>query len=92
MDNKDNCKGCSRSVRTPSEDILKLIEEIKSGGEFSLVTDEIYAWRLEQCSSCEYLEYETTCLQCGCFVQIRALMADKDCPHIRESKWCGIKD
>jgi hypothetical protein len=83
----DNCKGCSRSVRVASEEISNMVKEIVDSGNFNLVTEEVYEERLQQCNDCKYLQYETTCIQCGCIVQIRALLADKDCPHTKRSKW-----
>ena len=35
--------------------------------------------RLEKCGSCQYLN-NATCMQCGCFVEIRAAKRDIHCP------------
>lgn len=83
----DKCKGCSKSVRVTSEEIRKMVEEIVDSGNFNLVTEEVYEKRLQQCIGCEYFQYDTTCLQCGCIVHVRALLADKDCPHTKKSRW-----
>ncbi|MDT8717693.1 hypothetical protein IAI10_13570 [Clostridium sp. 19966] len=83
----ENCKGCSASVRIVSEDIKKMIDEIVTSNSFDLVSQNIYNDRIVQCSSCTYLDYDTTCRQCGCIVQIRALLANKDCPNPSKSKW-----
>jgi hypothetical protein len=83
----DNCKGCSKSVRVASEDISKMLEEIVNSGNFKVVAEEVYKIRLKQCGGCEYLQYGTTCMQCGCIVHVRALMSDKDCPHTKKSRW-----
>jgi hypothetical protein len=87
MDASSNCKGCSRTVKVPSEDIQKMIDEIKSSEDFKLVSEEEYKKRIEQCSSCKYFGFGTTCSQCGCIVQVRALLKDKDCPHPKKSMW-----
>lgn len=83
----DNCKGCSASVRVASDDIKAMIDEIINSGNFKIVSEETYNARLQQCSNCIYLDYNTTCVQCGCIVHIRALLEDKDCPHPKASKW-----
>ncbi len=41
--------------------------------------DDIYNERLNYCKRCEYLE-SGTCMQCGCYVEIRAARIDMHCP------------
>jgi len=50
------------------------------------VTDEIYESRLAACLECEEL-VGGVCLQCGCYVQIRAAAKKKDCPSPKGSLW-----
>ena len=42
-------------------------------------TDAAFEARLERCRSCPYLN-NATCMQCGCFVEIRAAKRDIHCP------------
>ena len=42
-------------------------------------TDAAFEARLEHCRSCPYLN-NATCMQCGCFVEIRAAKRDIHCP------------
>jgi hypothetical protein len=83
----DRCKGCLANVNIPSEDIRKMVEEIANNEEFSIVSEKVYGERLDKCMNCEYLQYGTTCMQCGCIVQVRALLYDKNCPHPKGSIW-----
>ncbi|NOW88024.1 hypothetical protein BCD91_000047 [Clostridium beijerinckii] len=83
----DSCKGCSASVRIASDDIKAMVLSIINSRNFNIVPEGIYSKRLQQCGNCKYLEYNTTCTQCGCIVQIRALQQDKDCPHPKKSLW-----
>lgn len=83
----DNCKGCSASIKVASEDIKVMILNIINSGNFNLVSEEAYSKRLQKCGNCKYLEYNTTCRQCGCIVQIRALLEEKDCPDPKNSMW-----
>jgi hypothetical protein len=71
----------------PSEDIRKMVDEIVNSEEFSVITEKAYEERLNECTNCEYLQYDTTCLQCGCVIQVRSLLKDKDCPHPKGSRW-----
>jgi hypothetical protein len=87
MQNNDRCKGCSANVHMPSEDIRKMVDEIVNSDEFSIVSEKAYEERLKECNNCEYLQYGTTCMQCGCIIQVRGLLADKDCPHPKRSRW-----
>lgn len=87
MQYTDRCKGCLANVNIPSEDIRKMVEEIVNSEKFSIVAGKVYEERLNQCNNCEYMQYGTTCLQCGCIIQVRALLADKECPHPKRSGW-----
>ncbi len=87
MQDNNGCKGCSANVHMPSEDIRKMVNEIVNSQEFSIVSEKAYEERLKECINCQYLQYNTTCLQCGCIVQVRGLLKDKDCPHPKGSRW-----
>ena len=43
------------------------------------VPDEIYSQRLDICQSCDNL-ITGTCIQCGCFVELRAARSNQRCP------------
>jgi hypothetical protein len=83
----DNCKGCSASIKVQPEDIKAMILSIINSRNFNLVSEEVYNKRLQKCEGCKYLEYNTTCRECGCIVQIRALQKEKDCPYPNNSMW-----
>lgn len=87
MENIKECKGCSASVIVTSEQIKNLINEIIKGQQFDIADDSLYQKRLTECSTCKYLEYGTTCTQCGCIVQIKAKLADSTCPYPKNPKW-----
>ena len=88
---ESKCKGCSENVNTKrhisQEQIEDAINKLAKSKRIKFVSDEVYEFRLLQCKECEYLEYGTTCLQCGCFVQIRAKLADAVCPLSKQKKW-----
>lgn len=80
------CKGCLETVMVTEEVIQDLVREAEE--EISkIVAEEIYGARLKQCSSCEFLQYGTTCAYSGCIVRYRAKFKNKSCPHIGKPKW-----
>jgi hypothetical protein len=87
MPNTDKCKGCRESVRVPDKQIQHMVSEIESSGKFQLVENETYQYRLSKCEDCKYLQYGSTCIQCGCIVQIRARLAAGTCPFPGEARW-----
>ena len=46
--------------------------------------DDAYAARLARCKACDQLN-AGTCMQCGCYVEMRAARLDMHCP--REGQW-----
>lgn len=53
----------------------------------SLKVDKaLYNERLSFCKKCEYL-IAGMCRKCGCYVEIRAALKDKDCPDYNNRKW-----
>ena len=84
---RDNCKGCSASVRVPDSNIREMLEQIVNSGNFQISSEKEYEHRLTQCGLCKYLQYGHTCLQCGCIVHIRARIATSTCPFPSYSRW-----
>lgn len=87
MKDRSNCKACSASVRLKNAQIREMLAEIEANESFELVDIDLYNFRLSKCDECKYLQYETTCMQCGCIVQIRARLANSTCPFPSESRW-----
>lgn len=87
MNQDNNCKGCRESVVISKEQIQKMLSDIESNNSFELVHNTIYIQRLDKCSACKYLQYENTCTQCGCIVQIRARLKNEICPYPGASRW-----
>jgi hypothetical protein len=60
--------------------------------ENGLVADEdkssqkLYLARLKKCLSCSRLT-DITCMECGSYVQVRAMDKNKSCPHPDKSLW-----
>lgn len=81
------CKRCGLKTVLTEEDVNKAVEQVRSMKGIKLVGDDEYKRRLDICHECEKLEYGTTCMLCGCIVNVRAIMADGKCPYPKKSKW-----
>lgn len=87
MENNRNCKACLASTKVSEAEIQKAIDKLARLKGMKFVDDTIYFDRLNKCSACQYLEYGTTCLQCGCLVQIKAKLPESTCPYPKDRKW-----
>ncbi|MBB3108052.1 hypothetical protein FHS18_000080 [Paenibacillus phyllosphaerae] len=86
MRTNDGCKGCSADVRVTRGQIARMLASME-GKDFVFVSEEAYMARLDTCRACLSLAYETTCMHCGCLVEVRGKLAEKDCPHPDGTKW-----
>jgi hypothetical protein len=82
------CRGCSASVRVSDAEIDDMIGMLKLRKGES-VDGDTWRARLDACASCLQFAYGTTCLQCGCLVRVRALLASGACPHPGGNRWMG---
>ncbi len=80
------CKKCllleageQKSFETVRDYISNLSDDLKIG-------DDAYRDRLRKCRECDYL-ISGMCLKCGCYVEIRAVLKDKQCPDFDNRKW-----
>lgn len=54
--------------------------------ESEKINSSEYENRLSECKSCDNL-ISGMCLKCGCYVEIRAALKNKNCPNENGSKW-----
>lgn len=80
------CKKCllleagkQKSFETVKDYISNLSDDLK-------IDDDAYRDRLRKCRKCDYL-ISGMCLKCGCYVEIRAMLKDKQCPDFDNRKW-----
>jgi hypothetical protein len=85
--NEPACKGCRESVEATPEAIRRFIDKIERSGRIPLSSAEDYERRLAACRRCEALQFGTTCRYCGCFVEVRARLAESGCPYPYAPKW-----
>lgn len=73
------CERCDELDALGQQDTQALIEMQLELEVRNLVADEVRDARLDICSSCPF-SVNGTCQQCGCYIQFRASLANKNCP------------
>lgn len=77
------CKKCLLQADLP-EDVAAYLDRILTLlPESERAKDEVYQKRIEVCSSCSR-RTEAVCQACGCYVELRAAVAEQTCPY---KKW-----
>lgn len=65
----------------------KIAEYLSQLEEEECVADSVYEERLKKCSVCDRLVDGLTCMDCGCFVLIRAKKKRLHCPKTKNTEW-----
>lgn len=82
-------KRCRRCLLREMTDENRYYESVKFYRETMPVKkrtpDDLYETRLQACKACRSLE-SGTCMECGCYVEMRAARVDMHCPAA-EAKW-----
>ncbi|WP_220446576.1 DUF6171 family protein [Paenibacillus piri] len=81
------CKGCSESIEVTPEKIEAMLQMLIDSRNVELADEETSERRLAQCMSCTGYIYGGTCKYCGCLVQIRTKIKDRECPYPLSPKW-----
>lgn len=76
------CEIRERLTGNISEYVNRYLEEIR---EEDRASEKCYVSRLEICASCNRC-HEAMCTACGCYVEFRAAVKDRDCPYHRWKK------
>lgn len=82
----NRCKGCRDDYVVDSKQIERVLASPMFRSD-RCVSDSEYLTRLDACMSCPKLQGGTTCLVCGCIVQITAKLKEKRCPYPGEDRW-----
>ncbi len=85
------CAGCERSValRVAPREVERIVADyLRAHPEVHLADAATRTRRLALCEECPDLLFGTTCRHCGCFVDVRARLAEKACPAVPE-RWAG---
>ena len=78
------CKRCGLKTVLNEDEINKMVEQVTAMKGVRLVDEAVYESRIFACGECEKFEYGSTCMLCGCIMQVRARLADGKCPA---KKW-----
>ncbi len=74
------CKKCLLREMAEAVDLAAAVREYRERLPDGIRTpEEPYEARLTRCKACTELS-SATCMQCGCYVEIRAARVDVDCP------------
>ncbi|MDE6110918.1 MAG: hypothetical protein K2F65_03260 [Eubacterium sp.] len=80
------CKKCLL-LEAGEEAAFKTVSDYLDTLDKSLIVDnDLYRKRLSLCKACDYL-ISGMCRKCGCYVEIRAALKEKDCPDFDNRKW-----
>lgn len=86
QDNKSKCRRCLLRDMTDENDYYQSV--LRYRAELSpkkRTPDDEYEKRVLSCKGCEELQ-NGTCMQCGCYVEMRAARLDMHCP-LKNSRW-----
>jgi len=80
------CKKCLL-LEAGEKAVFKTVSEyIKNLDDSLKVSNAEYRSRLDLCRNCDCL-ISGMCLQCGCYVEIRAALKDKSCANFDNRLW-----
>lgn len=87
MSYSNECEACSVSVYLSPEEINALFVRTVDVDNVELSSEEEYGRRVSICMGCDCLLYNTTCVNCGCIIQVKARVKNAACPYPYNSKW-----
>ena len=88
MEQKKPCLRCLLEDMDSDSYAAGIISYIKNVPADRRVSEEIYQQRLNACRECDKL-INGMCLECGCYVQIRALKPAAECASPRK-RWGAV--
>jgi hypothetical protein len=81
------CKSCADTVCLSEREMSQIFGDALKVREVKLVTEGTYSMRLGICRDCDSLQAGTTCIHCGCVVQVKAKLLHAKCPYPYVSRW-----
>lgn len=78
MSRPEGCPACALSVRLRPGELERILGE--HFADAPRVDDGVSARRIASCSSCPDLRYGSTCMHCGCLVEVIARLEGRSCP------------
>lgn len=83
----NKCRRCGNGPHVTDEDIKKAVDALTKMKGVRLAGRDTFLRRLAACKACDKLEYGSTCMACGCLVEVRARLANERCPYPKNNKW-----
>lgn len=83
---KNECKKCllyEAGEKVTYDEIMKYVATLDKS---EIVTETDYNNRISYCKTCDNL-ISGMCLKCGCYVEVRARLKDKNCPNFDNPLW-----
>ena len=83
---KTNCKKCllyEAGEMVTYDEIMKYVATLDKN---ETVSECEYERRIAFCKQCDFL-ISGMCRKCGCFVEVRARLKNKDCPNVDNPMW-----
>ena len=80
------CKKClllEAGERVTYDEIMSYVATLDKA---SLCDENTYKMRLAKCRACDNL-LSGMCVKCGCYVEVRARLANSDCPDADDKRW-----
>ena len=79
MSASNQCRRCLLQEMTDENDYYQSVVRYRALPAKKRTPDAAYAARLACCKACDALN-AGTCMQCGCYVEMRAARTDMHCP------------
>ena len=80
------CRRCLLRDMAGENEYWKSVERYRATMPRKLRTpDDVYEARLAHCCQCDALQ-NGTCMECGCYVEMRAARTDMHCP-LASARW-----
>lgn len=83
---KNECKKCLLYEAGEKVTYNEIMEYVATLDKADLVSDSLYQERISCCKNCDFL-ISGMCQKCGCYVEVRARLKNKDCPNVDDRLW-----
>lgn len=82
----NECKKCllyEAGEKVTYDEIMAYVSTLDKS---DLVSEKMYNQRISCCKNCNYL-ISGMCRKCGCYIEVRARLKEKNCPNVDNRLW-----
>lgn len=83
---KNECKKCLLYEAGEKVTYNEIMEYVATLDKADLVSEDVYQERINHCKNCDFL-ISGMCQKCGCYVEVRARLKNKNCPNVNSRLW-----